>query len=208
MAVAAQKSQSQANKPIASWILVSTLPADFHDPAILPPPRAPTSDEESRYTAIYTILVSLISLSGGALSAAKMERYLRRLEIEDNTPVAAQQATGQEKTEKLLKRMEREGYLIRVKESTGQGDDDVYWTVGPRGKVEIGEDGVRGLTKAVYGDLDEGADEELDRKIARSLGLGDAPPAARGQNAAPQKKKGRRRKDADDDEEDEDSDDD
>lgn len=42
--------------------------------------------------------------------------------------------------------------------------------VGPRGKVEVGEQGVAGLVRTVYG---EGATEELEKRIERSLGLGE-----------------------------------
>lgn len=155
----------------------------------------PISDEEGKYTAAYTLLISLISLSGGSLPDAKMERCLKRLEIEDNAPMGAP-GGGSEKTEKLLKRMERENYIVKVKETSGTGEDDVSWTVGPRGKIEVGESGVKGLTKAVYGDLDDGDDEELDRKIARSLGLGEGPPPGATQNGqANKKKRGRKRRD-------------
>jgi DNA-binding PadR family transcriptional regulator len=89
--------------------------------------------------------------------------------MEDRTPILEY-----DRTEKLVKRMERDGYIVKVKESTGTGDDDVYWVVGPRGKVEVGENGVRGLAKTVFGAMEtEEEEEELERKIARSLGLGD-----------------------------------
>lgn len=47
--------------------------------------------------------------------------------------------------------------------------------VGPRGKVEVGEQGVAGLVRTVYG---EGATEELEKRIERSLGLGERSRAA------------------------------
>jgi hypothetical protein len=89
--------------------------------------------------------------------------------MEDRTPLLEY-----DRTEKLVKRMERDGYILKVKESSGTGDDDVYWVVGPRGKVEVGENGVRGLAKTVFGAMETQAEEEqLERKIARSLGLSD-----------------------------------
>lgn len=185
---AAQKT-TQA-KPTASWVLVSVLPPQYRDPAILPPPAVPTAEEEGKYTAIYTLLISLITLSGGSLPDTKMDRYLRRLNMQDTTPVATHT-----KTELLLKRMEKDGYLVKIKESTGTGEEDVYWTVGPRGKVEVGEDGVRGLTRTVYGVLGEGEEEELERRVGRSLGMGEkvAVAAARGEEQGG-RKRGRRRK--------------
>lgn len=200
---AAQKSTSQA-KGTTSWILTSILPGSFQDPAILQPSAAPTAAEESKYTAIYTVLVSLIRLSGGALPDAKMERSLQRLRMDDNTPV-----TDYEKTEKLMKRLEKEGYIVRIKESTGTGEDDVYWTVGPRGKVEVGDDGVRGLTKAVFGDQNGIADAELERKLDRSLGISErAERAEREQPAERPKKAARKKRNQEQEQEDEDEDED
>lgn len=137
---------------------------------ILQPSSAPTPGEEARYTAIYSILVSAILLSGGSLPEAKMERFLRRLQIDDVTPVAEY-----EKNEKLMKRMEKDGYLVRIKESSGTGEDDIFWVVGPRGKIEVGERGVKGLTRLVWGELEREEEDELDRKIERSLGIAERP---------------------------------
>ncbi|KAK4548650.1 hypothetical protein LTR36_009561 [Oleoguttula mirabilis] len=182
------------SKTAASWVLISVLPTQFRDPEILQPPAAPTAEEESKYASVYTLLIALISLSGGSLPDAKMDRYLRRVQMEDNTPIATHA-----KTELLLKRMEKDGYIVKIKESTGTGEEDVSWTVGPRGKVEVGEDGVRGLTRTVYGELDEAKDEDLERRIARSLGMGE--------KVAPRqekkKKKGRKRRGAPEEEDEE-----
>ena len=176
------------------------LPAPFRDPAILPPPAAPTSTEESAYTSTYTLLISLILLSGGQLPDAKMERYLRRLGMEDNTPV-----DGYEKTEKLFKRLEKDGYILKVRESAGQGEEDVYWVLGPRARVEVGVQGVKGFVKAVHGDLEEEDEEELERRIARSLGIGEGPPKKATQNGDVKKKKrGRKGRDAGEEEQEED----
>ncbi|KAK0365211.1 hypothetical protein LTR94_007761 [Friedmanniomyces endolithicus] len=186
----AAKTQSQSqSKTAQSYTLVSLLPAPFQDPAILPPPSIPTQATEAQYTSLYTLLVSLVALSGDELADTKMERYLRRLGLEDHTPIP-----GYTKTELLLKRMEKEGYLVKVREiAGGQGEEDVSWMVGPRGKVEVGEQGVRGLVKAVYGDVDGYAEAELERRVARSLGLGDAV-VARRDDIPPKKKRGPRRK--------------
>jgi DNA-binding PadR family transcriptional regulator len=162
-------------------MLTTKLPSEFRDPVVLQPPAVPTASEDSKYTGIYTLLVSLISLSGGSLPDAKMERCLARLQMEDRTPIPEY-----DRTEKLIKRMEKDGYIVKVKESSGAGDDDIYWVVGPRGKVEVGEDGVRGLTKTVFGTMETEADEEeLERKIARSLGLGEKPDSRKAAAAPP-----------------------
>ena len=110
-------------------------------------------------------------------------------------------AGGAEKTDKVLKRMEREGYVIRVKEASGTGEDDVYWVVGPRGKVEVGDAGSVGLVEEVYGakDMQDEDAAELERRIARSLGIGEAVPTSEKQTASDVvnggKRRGRKRKD-------------
>lgn len=74
-----------------------------------------------------------------------------------------------EKTEKILKRMEREGYIVKVRERDGVGEESIEYVVGPRGKAEVGERGVAGVVRKVYGKKDAEADE-LDKKLVRSLG--------------------------------------
>lgn len=76
---------------------------------------------------------------------------------------------GGEKTEKVLKRMEREGYIVKVCERDGGGEESIDYVVGPRGKAEVGEIGVAGVVRTVYGKRDVEADE-LERKLVRSLG--------------------------------------
>jgi hypothetical protein len=179
-------------------VLTSILPSDFHHPEILPPSAVPTETEEGTYTGIYSIIVATVSLSGGSLNDSKLERYMKRLRLDDATPVE-----GYEKPALLLKRMEREGYLVT-------------WFLGPRAKVEIGDDGVRGLTKVVFNQPEGDEATELERKIARSLGVGERPEEIRRQAAAAaaveggaeQKRRRRTRNDVDEDaEEDAESDD-
>lgn len=181
---AATQSAATATK---SWVLVSTLPPEYRTADILDPPAAPTSEEEAKYIGIYTLVVSLIILSGGTMLDSKLERYLRRLQMEDTTPV-----DDFEKTEKLFKRMEREGYVVKVKENSGTGDDEMYWMVGPRGKVEVGEDGAKALAIQVYGDLPDNDQTELDRRIERSLAMNDKPEAAQVPPDGARKQRGRK----------------
>lgn len=187
----------KANKSTASWVLTSILPSEFHHPEILPPSAVPTESEEGKYTGIYSVIVTLISLSGGSLNDSKLDRYMKRMHLEDNTPLE-----GYEKPAALLKRMEKDGYIVRVKETGPGGEEDISWILGSRAKVEIGDAGVSGLTKAVYGDLDDAASEDLERRIARSLGVGERPMDRLRQQAdsgvgadAERKKRGRPRKD-------------
>lgn len=76
---------------------------------------------------------------------------------------------GGEKTEKVLRRMEREGYIVKVREREAGGDESVDYVVGPRGKVEVGEKGVAGLVRKVFGKKDS-EKEELEARLVRSLG--------------------------------------
>jgi hypothetical protein len=137
------------------------LPERYRVPEIMSPPRIPTSEVESAYVGLYTFTIALISLSGGTLPEAKLERFLKRTNADQTTPV--------DKTDKLLARMVKEGYIVKIKD-TSAGEELVDYMVGPRGKVEVGDEGVAGLVKTVYGD---GALPDLEKRIERSLGIGE-----------------------------------
>ena len=74
-----------------------------------------------------------------------------------------------ERTENILKRMERQGYIVKIRERDGGGEESVDYIVGPRGKAEIGEKGVAGMVRRVYGKRDAEKDE-LEKRLVRSLG--------------------------------------
>lgn len=154
---AAQRGQN-ATKGSSSYVLVSILRRDMRGPEIAAPSLAPSTKDEASYIGLYTFIIACISLSGGTLSNEKLLRNLRRLNAEENTPL--------DTTENLLARMQRQGYVVKIRDSTGQ-DEAVNWMVGPRGKIEVGDHGVRGLVKEVYG---ETAPEDLKSRLAVSLG--------------------------------------
>ncbi|KAF2772921.1 MAGE-domain-containing protein [Teratosphaeria nubilosa] len=212
--LATQKSQSQgqSQKGAGSWVLVSVLPRDMREGLV--GALEGGQEEDRMYVGFSTVLVSLIALSGGSLPDTKMDQYLRRLGAEDTTPLVG---TAYEKTENLMKRLERDGYVLKIREPSGTGEDDVYWVVGPRGKVEVGDEGAAALVKTVY-DVDEMGNEEgeeLERRIGRSLGMAEKLAAAEkesrrlaqagAEKEREKKKRGRRRRDEeeDDDEEEE-----
>jgi len=147
-------SASAASK---SWILRSTLPEKYRIPEILPPPKVPTQEMEAAYVGLYSFIVGVIMLGGGRLPEAKLERYLKRTNADQSTPVDSR--------DKLLARMEREGYIQRAREMNA-GEETVEYLVGPRGKMEIGEAGVAGFVKAVYG---ETFDEDAAKRLERSM---------------------------------------
>jgi melanoma-associated antigen len=152
-----------------AWVLTSILPLKYHDPNILPPPRIPTVTQESSYVGLYTFIIATIYLAGGTLPEAKLERYLRRTNADHSTPA--------DKTDKLLQHLIKEGYIVKIRDSSS-GEELVDYMVGPRGKVEVGEDGVAEFVKKVYG---QKADEDLDKRLERSLGLGQRrPPTEQG----------------------------
>lgn len=103
---------------------------------------------------------------------AKLERYLRRTNADHSTPV--------DKTDKLLQRLIREGYIVKIKDSSS-GEELVDYMVGPRGKVEVGEDGVAEFVKRIYG---QKAEQDLDKRLERSLGLGQRIPPAEQEKVA------------------------
>ncbi|KAJ5709994.1 hypothetical protein N7493_009586 [Penicillium malachiteum] len=138
---AAQRTEkpSSSNK---SWVLTTTLPPKYRVPSILTPTKAPSTYVESTYTAIYTFIISVIALNGGTLAEQKLERYLGRVNADQQTPL--------EKTDKLIQRLCKDGYIVRTKEVDG-GEEVIEFMVGPRGKIEVGSGGVAALAREVYG---------------------------------------------------------
>lgn len=203
--IAAQK-QEKAATASKVFVLVSTLPDKYRGPDIICPPQIPSTETESAYTGLVSFIVVNIYLAGGALPEAKLDRYLQRANAEHSTPV--------DKTDKLLNRLISEGYINRIKDNSS-GEEVVEYMVGPRGRVEIGEEGVMRLVQTVYG---EDAPDDLEQRLSRSLGLGEkhGTQAASNGNAANGangvSKKGKRRstknqeEEADEEEEDEQSD--
>ncbi|KAF4124553.1 MAGE family, partial [Geosmithia morbida] len=174
----AMSSNTQPKTGTGSYILCSTLPASLRSAAIIPPSRAPSHDDESTYVAFYTLVVSCIWLNGGELSEQKLRRYLVRLNADHNV--------SSEKTEAILKRMERQGYVVRRvdRQAAGgggqDGDHNTTWHVGSRAKEEIGLDGVIGMVEEVFG----GTSPELEKKLRASLGIRTAAGGSDGNDAA------------------------
>ncbi|KAF5648309.1 non-structural maintenance of chromosome element 3 [Fusarium sp. NRRL 52700] len=163
----AMKANSQPKLGSGAYILTSILPEAYRHAAILAPSKTPSADDEATYTGFYTMIISVISLSGGELSDQKLKRYLQRLNADRNVSM--------EKTEIIFKRMEKQGYVVKRVERPplGQdGDSTTTWHVGPRGKEEVGVDGVMGMTREVYGDS---WDDDDEKKLRASLNIRDAP---------------------------------
>ena len=143
-----------------AYILTSVLPAELRTPIILAPSKAPGAAHEAAYTGFYSFVVGIIYLcQGQRCSETFLETNLRRVNA-DNFLLG-------DKTDKLLKRMEREGYIVKVREREAGGEETVEWVIGPRGRVEIGEEGIAGLVRGVFG-----KETELEARLERSLGVG------------------------------------
>lgn len=115
-------------------------------------------DVDSAYIGLYSMVITLILLSGGTISEGKLDRFLKRMNAADTTPV--------DTTEKVLARMVKDGYVVKIRDTQG-GEELIDYMVGPRGKVEVGNEGAAKLVRTVYGD----DVEDLDQRLKRSLGL-------------------------------------
>lgn len=127
-----------------------------------------SSDGEAAYAAFYTMLIAVITLSGGEVRDAKFHQYLTRLNADSTLPSMNPNNRHQpsEHTEAVLQRLIRQGYL--VKQSSGEDGEEVTWYVGPRGKVEVDNEAIAGVVRTVYG---EAAGETLERQLHNSLGV-------------------------------------
>lgn len=181
------------NTPTNTWYLTSILPTKYRTADIITPSRAPTVEQESVYVGLYTFVVAVIYLSGGTLAEAKLDRYLRRMNASENTPI--------DRTEKVLQRMVKDGYIVRVKDNS-TGEEVVDYIVGPRGKVEIGQDGVSHLAQMVFDPTEaeqQDLSERLNRTFAHQVREEQPPPQPK-----PRGRKRRSEKEAEDDEDEED----
>lgn len=90
----------------------------------------------------------------------KLTRQMRRMNADRNSPIGS--------TDELYKRMVKDGYIVKHVDRAAPGEEaNVDWMVGPRGKVEVGEEGAGGLVRAVYG----GSVDDLESRLDRSLGI-------------------------------------
>lgn len=153
---AAAKSKN-TSKPTAAYILVSTLAAAYRRPEIIAPSLIGSEADEAAYIGLCTMIVSYIAMQE-VVPEAKLTRALSRLNIDKNTPIGTTEAT--------LKKMATQGYIWRVTDKTDDGDDQVDYRVGPRGKLEIDKRAVRAFVKEIYGD---NAPEDIEKRLNRSL---------------------------------------
>ncbi|KAF2680392.1 MAGE-domain-containing protein [Lentithecium fluviatile CBS 122367] len=157
---AAASSDAQS-KSSGMWVLRNILPEQYRMADVIgpgPDPPEGVLDDDGAYVGLYTMIISLILLSGGQLAESKLDRYLRRMNAEQSTPVDTK--------EKLLARIIKDGYIIKVKDNSS-GEEMVDYMVGPRGKVEVDKQSVAAFVRTVYGP----GVEDLEQRLSRSLGL-------------------------------------
>jgi hypothetical protein len=126
----------------------------------VPPSVIGSPEEEAAYMGLCSVIVSIIALSpGGSIPDHKLMNHLKRFNSDTNT--------GLDTTAATLQRMIKHGYLIKSVDRSAD-EETIDWRVGPRGKVEIGNKGIQGLVREVYGDS---APDELEKRMQRSLGM-------------------------------------
>lgn len=149
------------------WILQSILPQQYRLPEVIGPSRPLDEDmvnTEDSYVGLYTMAIALITISGGKMPEGKLDRALRRMNADQTTPLGTK--------EKTLATMIKDGYIVKVKEDRAGDDEIVEYIVGPRGKVEVGRDGVGQLIRLMYGTSEDA--EELEKRIQRTLDVADS----------------------------------
>lgn len=105
------------------------------------------------------MIISLIILNGGELSDTKLRRYLARLNAGQNLPM--------DKTDNVLQKIVRQGYVDKVVEKHDGDDDAVTWCIGPRGRVEVPPESIAAVVTEVWGELPN----DFNEKLQRSLGV-------------------------------------
>ncbi|KAI1851882.1 hypothetical protein JX265_008312 [Neoarthrinium moseri] len=153
------KSASQSTASSRTYILVSILPRVYKTQAIIGPSRVPSSSEEAEFVGFYTFVLALICLSGGDISDAKLKDYLQRMNADENLPF--------DKTNNVLAKLVRQGYLDKVVERSDDGEDAITWCVGTRAKVEVPPETIAAIVRQVWQD----PPNDLHKRINKSLGL-------------------------------------
>ena len=166
---ATQSTQNQSSS--TSYILVSTLPEKLRSPAIIPPSSAQSPAGEAGYVGLVSMIISIIQLSGGELSEPRLRRHLTLLNANQMMPslVPSDRNAANEKTDLVLQRMIKQGYLVKVVDKSAEEGEVITWHIGPRGKVEVDNEAVASIVRAVYG----GSSDELEKKLQTSLGVKD-----------------------------------
>jgi len=150
----AAQADEHPDKPSKSYILTSILDPRYRDDDIV----ECHGFKQQTYDGFVGFVVAVIYLNGGSLPAPQLLRYLGSLNADEWMPL--------DRTENVLQLMIKQGYIIRTEISDSEETSYVYH-LGPRGEVEIGQEGVLHMIKTVYGDV---RIEDLEAKFKRSIG--------------------------------------
>ncbi|EPS44275.1 hypothetical protein H072_1736 [Dactylellina haptotyla CBS 200.50] len=165
-AAAAKKKKDAAGSK--SWQLVSTLPDKYRLPLL----HAPLLPDDQTILGIGSTIVAMVYLSNRAISEETLKRHLRKFNVEDRIPVEGNRENG--KMENIMAKLIREGYLVKLKDEVIPGQEQTYtYVVGPRGKLELGRQGVTEFVRRVYEGCDGEVDEGFERRVNRAIGKDD-----------------------------------
>ncbi|KAK5632381.1 hypothetical protein RRF57_008095 [Xylaria bambusicola] len=89
----------------------------------------------------------------------KLRRYLTRLNASQNLPM--------DKTDNILQKLIRQGYLDKIVERVEGEEDAITWCVGPRGKVEVSPQSIAQIVSEVWRD----PPDDFEKKLEKSLGV-------------------------------------
>ncbi|KAK3393125.1 MAGE family-domain-containing protein [Podospora didyma] len=183
----AAKSQNQKEATSNQYVLISILPEKYRVPGIITPSKVQSADGEASYIGLYTTIISIITLSGGELSDPRLRRHLSRFNAGENMPSLNphNENAPNEKTELMLNRMVKHGYIVKVVEKSQGDDDSITWHVGPRGKMEVTNESIASFIRTVYGS----SNDELEKKLQMSLKVKDRKtnaPAGIGEEEGPE----------------------
>jgi hypothetical protein len=164
----AAKSQNQGQASVNAYMLVSILPEPYRTSTTIGPSKVQSPDGEASYVGLYTTIIAIITLAGGELSDPRLRRYLARLNASENMPSLTpnSQNAAVEKTDVMLSRMIKQGYLVKVTEAKVAGDEEsTTWHVGPRGKTEVDNEAIASVVRIIYGR----PSDELEKQLQTSL---------------------------------------
>lgn len=171
---AAKNDKSGSNKV---YILKSVLPQEYRVKEII----GGALEGEAAYMGFVTTIVTAMYLNGRVLSESKLDKHLERLRADMGLILNAHDKKPMSMV-KILEKMEKQGYIQKVKDTTG-GDVSIEYHIGPRAKVEIGEKGVIEMVKTTLEANGKPIPEDLEARVRKSMGADESAAAAATQAA-------------------------
>ncbi|KAK6331138.1 hypothetical protein TWF696_003207 [Orbilia brochopaga] len=167
-AVKAAAKKKDATTGSKSWQLVSVLPEKFRIPALL----ASQLPDDQTVLGIGSAIVAIVYLSNRSIGENLLKRHLRKFGIDDRIAVEGNRETG--RVENILAKLVKDGYLVKLRDEVVPGQEQTFtYVIGPRGKLEMGREGVLAYVRRVYEGADGEVEENLERKVNRAMGKED-----------------------------------